>query len=73
VLHSEHAAPVLSQLLWDTSGVVTHGGSPAAHLFESARSLGVPAVTGIDLPRHERLVVAVDGFAGIVATLTVGE
>ena len=72
ILHSKQAAPVLSQLLWDSSGVVTHGGSPAAHLFESARSLGVPAVTGIDLPRDERLVVAVDGFAGVVATLTVG-
>lgn len=72
VLHSEQAAPVLSQLLWDSSGVVTHGGSPAAHLFDSARSLGVPAVTGIDLPRNDRLVVAVDGFAGVVATLTVG-
>ena len=73
VLHSEQAAPVLSQLLWDSSGVVTHRGSPAAHLFESARSLGVPAVTGVDLPRNEKLVVAVDGFAGVVATLTVGE
>lgn len=72
VLHSEQAAPILSQLLWDSSGVVTHGGSPAAHLFESARSLGVPAVTGVDLPRTERLVVAVDGFAGVVATLTAG-
>lgn len=70
ILHSGQAPPVLSQLLWDASGVVTHGGSPAAHLFEAARSLGVPAVTGIDLDPTEQMVVAVDGFAGIVATIT---
>lgn len=73
VLHSGEAAPVLSQLLWDASGVVTHGGSPAAHLFESARSLGVPAVTGIDLDSAEQMIVAVDGFAGVVATITFEE
>lgn len=70
ILHSGQAAPVLSQLLWDASGVVTHGGSPAAHLFEAARSLGVPAVTGVDLDPTEQMVVAVDGFAGVVATIS---
>lgn len=73
VLHSRQATPLLSQLLWDASGVVTHGGSPAAHLFESARSLGVPAVTGVDLTGAEGQIVAVDGFAGVVATLTLEE
>ena len=73
VLHSGQATPVVSQLLWDASGVVTHGGSPAAHLFESARSLGVPAVTGVDLTGAEGEIVAVDGFAGVVATLTLEE
>jgi hypothetical protein len=73
VLYSETAAPVLSQLLWDASGVVTHGGSPAAHLFESARSLGVPAVAGVELAGAQSQIVAVDGFAGVVATFTVGE
>lgn len=71
VLHSEQAAPVLSQLLWDASGLVTGVGSPAAHVFESARSLGVPAVTGVDLAHDQGLVVAVDGFAGVVASITV--
>ena len=73
VLYSTQAAPVLSQLLWDATGVVTLGGSPAAHLFESARAVGVPAVTGVELARVPGQIVAVDGFAGVVATLTVDE
>lgn len=73
VLYSESAAPVLSQLLWDASGVVTNLGSPASHLFESARSLGVPAVTGVELGGAQGQIVAVDGFAGVVATFAVGE
>lgn len=73
VLYAEHAAPVLSQLLWDAAGMVTRAGSVAAHLFESARSLGVPAVTGIDLRGDRRSIVAVDGFAGVVATIDLNE
>jgi hypothetical protein len=69
VVYSHRALPVLSQILWDASGLVTNAGSPAAHLFESARSLGVAAVTGIDLPGQDGLIVAVDGFAGVVATI----
>ena len=69
VIYSPQALPVLSQILWDASGVVTTAGSPAAHLFESARSLGVAAVTGVDLSRQDRLIVAVDGFDGVVATI----
>jgi phosphoenolpyruvate-protein kinase (PTS system EI component) len=55
-------------LLWDAAGLVTESGSPAAHLFESARALRVPAVCGVSLPLGDR-IVAVDGHAGVVATL----
>jgi hypothetical protein len=60
--------PHLAPLLWDAPGLVTETGSPAAHLFESARALGIPAVCGVDLPCEE-LMVAVDGYNGTVATL----
>lgn len=69
VVYAPQALPVLSQILWDVSGLVTNAGSPAAHLFESARSLGVAAVTGVELPDQDGLIVAVDGFSGVVATL----
>lgn len=68
VLFSRTASPVISQLLWDATGVVTRGGSPAAHVFESARSLGVPAVTGVQIEGAAGQIVAVDGFTGTVAT-----
>jgi pyruvate,water dikinase len=61
--------PNLSQLLWDAAGLVTGIGSPAAHVFEAARSLGVPAVCGVELPGDDDLIVAVDGYSGLVATL----
>ena len=64
-----HALPSLSQLVWDAAGLVTHAGSPAAHVFETARSLGVPAVCGVDLGEDEDLIVAVDGHTGMVSTL----
>ena len=41
--------PSLAQLLWDAAAVVTTGGSPAAHLFESARALAIPAVCAVHL------------------------
>jgi len=67
--------PSLAQLLWDAAAVVTMGGSPAAHLFESARALAIPAVCGIQL--DEALegtpaaltglrALAVDGHGGSV-------
>ena len=67
--------PSLAQLLWDSAAVVTTGGSPAAHLFESARALAIPAVCGVHL--NEALggepaglsgerTLAVDGHAGTV-------
>ncbi|MEX1125118.1 MAG: PEP-utilizing enzyme [Acidimicrobiia bacterium] len=61
--------PGLAPLLWDAAGLVTASGSPAAHLFDSARALGVPAVCGVDLPRDRLEIVAVDGYAGVVSSL----
>jgi len=61
--------PGLAPLLWDAAGLVTASGSPAAHLFDSARALGVPAVCGVDLPGDRLEIVAVDGYAGVVSSL----
>ncbi len=69
VITAGPARPDLSQLLWDAAGLVTHLGSPAAHVFESARSLRVPAVSGVDLGSGRDQIIAVDGYSGIVATL----
>jgi phosphoenolpyruvate-protein kinase (PTS system EI component) len=49
--------------------LVTETGSPAAHLFESARALGIPAVCGVELTDANQ-IVAVDGNTGVVATLS---
>jgi phosphoenolpyruvate synthase/pyruvate phosphate dikinase len=69
VITSPHAPPNLSQLVWDAAGLVTHGGSASAHLFESARSLGVPAVCGVEPGADRDQIIAVDGHSGLVATL----
>jgi phosphohistidine swiveling domain-containing protein len=61
--------PNLAPLLWDAAGLVTETGSPAAHLFESARALGIPAVCGVELTDANQ-IVAVDGNTGVVATLS---
>jgi hypothetical protein len=62
-------------MLWDAAGVVTTAGSPAAHLFESARALGIPAVAsirledmlGTDLAAADgRFALALDGDGGLV-------
>ncbi|MGI9584696.1 MAG: PEP/pyruvate-binding domain-containing protein [Acidimicrobiia bacterium] len=75
VLVSTHPVPNLAPLLWDASGIVTTGGSAGAHLFESARAVGIPAVCGIrleevlggDLAAVEgEYVLAVDGSNGTV-------
>jgi pyruvate,water dikinase len=69
--------PNLAPLLWDAAGLVTISGSPAAHLFESARSLNVPAVCSLDLSGSlgveltaatGRFAVAVDGNRGVAFT-----
>lgn len=39
-----HPVPGLAALLFDAAALITTGGGPAAHLFESARSLGIPAL-----------------------------
>lgn len=75
VLIAPNPIPQLAPLLWGASGLVTTGGSGAAHLVEVARSLGVATVVGCD--PHElfplvgrdpsaRTLVAVDGDAGRV-------
>ena len=68
-LTAAQPVPALAPLLWDAAGLVTSSGSPAAHLFDSARALGVPAVCGVDLPGDSSEIVAVDGYTGVVASL----
>lgn len=71
-----HPVPSLGAMLWDAAGLVTLGGGPAAHLFEAARSVGVPAVCGAPLETliegaiddaTGRYAVVLDGDAGLVA------
>jgi pyruvate,water dikinase len=73
VVVAVHPLPSLAPLLWDAAGLVTAGGGPGAHLFESARALGVPAVCGV---RFEGgvvpagpLAVSVDGDDGVVSMM----
>lgn len=70
VVSATQPVPALAPLLWDAAGLVTATGSPSAHLFESARALGVPAVCGVEFPGASSEIVAVDGYAGVVASLT---
>lgn len=69
VVTAPMARPDLSQLIWDAAGLVTDLGGPAAHVFETARSLGVAAVCGVDLGSEADQIVAVDGYSGVVSTL----
>ena len=69
VITAPAAFPSLSQLIWNSAGLVTDLGSPTAHVFEAARSLRIPAVCGVDLGSGFDQIVAVDGYAGLVATL----
>jgi len=63
--------PQLAPLLWHCAGFVAAAGSAGAHLFEVARSLNVPAVIGVtaDELGPPGSLVAVDGTAGVVASL----
>lgn len=72
VITSARPLPNLAALIWDAAGLVTTTGSPAAHLFEAARALRVPAVCGVDLGPPGHQVVAVDGTGGAVALLELG-
>lgn len=69
VVVAERPVPFLAPLLWDAAGLATRLGSPAAHVFRSARALGVPAVCGVEIEAGDDLVVAVDGDTGVVATM----
>lgn len=73
VLHVQAPTPGFAPLLWGAAGIVSATGSASAHLFDVARSLGVPAVAGVDLADvldcPGAAVVAVDGETGVVAAL----
>jgi hypothetical protein len=69
VVTASRPIPNLASLLWDAAGLVTVSGSPAAHLFESARALRLPAVCGLDLGPARDEIIAVDGHTGIVGRL----
>lgn len=67
VLILERPLPTFAPLLWRAAALVSLTGSPAAHLCEVARSLGVPAVVSADIsPPREETVAAVDGRSGEV-------
>ncbi|HUO46079.1 MAG TPA: PEP-utilizing enzyme [Acidimicrobiia bacterium] len=70
VIVAPEPIPHLAPLLWNAAGLVTVTGSPAAHLFESARSLGVPAVAAVTLDPTSlssgAWAVALDGTRGTV-------
>lgn len=77
VVVARYPVPGLGALLWDAAGLVTAGGGPAAHLFSSAESLGVPAVFGVDLDATfsewdgggPGYGIAVDGGEGTIAVV----
>jgi hypothetical protein len=71
VVAAPFPVPQIAPLLWDATGLVTSSGGVAAHLFESARALGVPAVSGVELPAGRGLA-AVDGHSGLVSWLDRG-
>lgn len=75
VIVAPQPTPNLASLLWDAAAVVTIGGGPAAHLFESSRALAIPAVAGIHLEdaldtslaeANGRFGLAIDGSSGTV-------
>jgi len=66
-------APQLASLIWGAAGLVATTGSEGAHLFEVARSLGVPAVLGVDACVGPEDIVAVNGDAGTVSVLRRGD
>ena len=71
VLAAPRPAPQLAPLLWNAAGLVIASGGAGAHLFEVARSLGVPTVLGPDLDDAvDGSLVAVDGTNGTVSILS---
>jgi PEP-utilising enzyme, mobile domain/Pyruvate phosphate dikinase, AMP/ATP-binding domain len=73
VIASIDASPDVAPLIWDAAALVTESGNPAAHLFASARAMGIPAICGVRLPSCPEQIVAVDGNTGVVATLRLEE
>jgi phosphohistidine swiveling domain-containing protein len=71
ILYVTNPLPAYAPLLWGAAGLISATGSPSAHLFDVARTLGVPAVAGVELAAtHDNgVVVAVDGSAGDVVVL----
>ncbi|MEO8422537.1 MAG: PEP/pyruvate-binding domain-containing protein [Actinomycetota bacterium] len=69
VLVVSSVVPQLASLLWGAAGLVARTGSEGAHLFEVARSLGLPAVIGVDVDAADPGVVAVNGDDGTVSVL----
>ena len=70
VLAVSDPVPQVAPLLWNAAGLVAARGSVGAHLFEVARSLGVPAVIGVDLGGAvDGSLAAVDGDAGTAFVL----
>jgi phosphoenolpyruvate-protein kinase (PTS system EI component) len=75
VVVASHPVPGLAALLFDAAALVTTGGGPAAHLFESARALGIPAVCAARIEEvigselgdvSQEWALAVDGDAATV-------
>jgi hypothetical protein len=73
VVVGPYPVPNYAALLFDASAIVTLGGSPAAHLFESARALAIPALCAVNLAdlvggdpgeAGSAYSLAVDGFEG---------
>jgi hypothetical protein len=75
VLAAALPLPHLAPLLWHSAALVTTGGTSGAHLFEVARSLGLPAVIApdLDVSAEAGSLVAVDGDTGRVSVLSVPE
>jgi len=70
VLYVRTPLPGYAPLLWAAAGLVAAGGSAGAHLFDVARSLGVPAVAACDLgDPGEGALALVDGESGEVSLL----
>ena len=72
VLVVSTVVPQLASLLWGAAGLVALTGNEGAHLFEVARSLGLPAVIGADATASDDAVVAVNGDDGTVSVLDAG-
>ncbi|HEY6568460.1 MAG TPA: PEP-utilizing enzyme, partial [Actinomycetota bacterium] len=74
VLVAKDPVPQIAPLLWGCAGLVTTSGSEAAHLFEVARSLGVPAVTTSGLSVHDLVgldtFLSVDGDRGEISVMS---